>query len=153
MATMEKEQAAVTIPAAYLEDVRSALAAELKMDGGALSADQAELVAAVGARDTEFHRGDRDGALDSLSQDVRLLEQLCNATGDTKLTGEAGSLAHTLEATVRVLCGRLKGVCQYGPLPMGDVIELSSRLRWGADEAIRIYPELDHRPSDDEAVA
>ena len=151
MATMEKEQVAVTIPAAYLEDVRSALAKEIKMDGDALRADQAKLVAAVGARDIEFHPDDRDGAADSLSQDVRLLEQLHNATGDTKLTGEAGTLAHTLEATVRVLCGRLKGVCQYGPLPMRDVIELSSRLRWAADEAIRIYPEL--RPSDDEAVA
>jgi hypothetical protein len=155
MATKHAEQAAVTIPAAYLEDVRSALAEEIKMDGDALRADQAALVAAVGARDTEFHQSDRDGGVDTLSSDLRLLDQLRNATGDTKLTGEVGTLAHTLDATVRVLCGRLKNVCQYGPLPMGDVVELSARLRWGAGEAIRIYPGpgLDHRLSDDEAVA
>jgi hypothetical protein len=153
MATMDVEQAAVNIPTAYLEDVRSALAKEIKMDGDALRADQAKLVAAVGARDTEFHRGDRDGAVDSLSEDMRLLEQLRNATGDTKLTGDAGTLAHTLDATVRVLCRRLKDVCQYCPLPMGDVVELSARLRWAADEAIRIYPEFDHRLSDGKAVA
>jgi hypothetical protein len=153
MATKDAEQAAVTIPAAYLEDVRSALAKEIKFDGDALRADQAKLVAAVGTQKTEFHRGDRDSAVDSLSKDVRLFEQLHNATGDTKLTGDADSVVHTLQTTVRVLCGRLKDVCQYGPLPMGDVIELSARLRWGADEAIRICPELAHRLSGDEGVA
>jgi hypothetical protein len=153
MATMEEEQAAVTIPAAYLEDVRSALVEHIEMDADALRADHAAVVAAVGAQDAELHRSDREGAVDSLSKDLWLLEQLRGANSDTKLTGEAGTLSFTLEATVRVLNGRLKDVCQYGPLPMGDVVELSARLRWLAGEAIRIYPGLDHRLSDDEAVA
>jgi hypothetical protein len=154
MATMDVEPAAVNIPGAYLEDVRSALAKEIERDGAALRGDQVELVAAVGAQDIEFHRGDRDGAVDRLGKDLRLLEQLRGVTGEMKLTGDVDTLSHTLEATVHVLNGRLETVCQYAPLPMGDVIELSARLRWAADEAIRLCPDLAQRLADDDkAVA
>jgi hypothetical protein len=149
MATMDVEQAAVTIPAAYLDDVRSALVDEIESDTGALTSNQAALL----VDNVAFHRVDRDSSVKTLSEDLQMLGQLLDATGDTALHGQPYTLGHVFEMTVRVLCRRLKDVCQYGPLPMGDVVELSARLRWAADEAIRIYPELADRLSDDEAVA
>ena len=79
--------------------------------------------------------------------------RLLDATDDTKVTAEPGTLSYVLEQTARLLSRRLTDVCRYGPLPMGDVVELAARLRWAADEAIRIYPVLAHRLSDHEAVA
>jgi hypothetical protein len=144
------EQAAVTIPAAYLEDVRCALVEEIESDSGALTVDQAHLVAS-GRSGTG--RIDRDGAVGILSKDLQLLAQLLDATDDTQVTAEPATISETLQATVRVLGRRLSTACRYAPVPLGDVVELSARLRSAADEAIRLYSGLADRLSAEEAAA
>jgi hypothetical protein len=141
MATQNAEQAAVTIPAAYLEDVRSALVDEIDSDSDAIAVDQADLRESEIDR-LEMHQADRDAAVRMLSRDLQLLAQVLDATDDTTVTGDPSSIAEALQATVRVLSRRLNDLCGYGPLPLGDVPELAARLRWAADEAIRIEPEL-----------
>ena len=152
MATKDTDQAVVTIPAEYLEDVRSALIDTIESDSGMLTVNQAAVVKSKADR-VETHLEDRDTGVDILARDLRLLEQLRHATGNTKLTGDVDTLSQTLQQMVRMLGRRLTHVSQYAPVPLGDVRELSARLRWAADEAIRIYPELADRLLAHEAVA
>jgi hypothetical protein len=138
MATKEAKRVTVTIPAAYLKDARIAVIAEIKDDGGALHAHQDVLA-----------RADRPSDVKILSRNLGLLEQLLDATGDTKVTAVSDNTSNPvcemLQKVVEVLSDRLKDVCQYGPLPMGDALDIAARLRWAADEAIRLEPSLDHR--------
>jgi hypothetical protein len=152
MATKDEDRGTIRIPAAYLEDVRCALVDEIDSDSGALAVNQAALVESKADR-VEMHLADRDASVETLARDLRLLAQLRDATGDTKVTGDVDTLTHTLEAMVRILGRRLTDVCQYGPIPLGDVLELTARLRWAANEAIRLEPGLAHRLSDEKAVA
>jgi hypothetical protein len=128
----------VTIPAAYLEDLRSALVATVSSASDAVRTDHEDVLRGFGPED-------RAAAVRCLREDMHVLDQLLDATSDTKLHGEPEVLSHALEETVRVLAVRLTEVSGYAPIPMGDVLEVSDRLRWAAAEAVRIYPELDHR--------
>jgi hypothetical protein len=89
-----------------------------------------------------------------LQRSLRLLDPLLNASGDVQITGEqditSSPLVHMLEAQIRLLIERLCSAAQYGPMPMGDVLDLAVELRWAAEEAIRIDPALEHRLSPDE---
>jgi hypothetical protein len=89
-----------------------------------------------------------------LQRSLRLLDPLLNASGDVQITGEqditSSPLVHMLEAQIRLLIERLRSAAQYGPMPMGDVLDLAAELRWAAEEAIRIDPALEHRLSPDE---
>jgi hypothetical protein len=44
-----------------------------------------------------------------------------------------------------VLSKRLKRVSDFSPVPMGDVLDIAERLRWAAEEAIRVSPGLAER--------
>jgi hypothetical protein len=114
---MNVEPAALTIPAAYLEDVHYAL---------------------DGAIDTEI---DVDRGLSKGLQ--LLLDQLLDAADTTKVTAEPDTISAMLREIVLVLSGRITGACESDPFPTGDVVELAERLRWAAVEAIRINPGLD----------
>jgi hypothetical protein len=135
---------AITIPADYLEDCRSALLEEIASDSHALRSASPN---------------DQRSSAVILSRSTRLLDPLLKATGDTKLTSEhaitSSPLVHMLEAMIRSLLPRLSNAARYGPMPMGDVADLAAKLRWAAEEAIRIDPEVAIRlTSDDlEAVA
>ena len=144
MAITDVQLATLTIPAAYVEDVRSALVDEIENDSDALTVNQAALAESRADR-LEMHLADRDASVGILARDLRLLEQLRDVSGETDISGDVDTLAHTLEAVVRVLGRRLTDVCQYGPIPMGDVVDIAARLRWAAEEAIRADPGLDHR--------
>jgi hypothetical protein len=89
-----------------------------------------------------------------LRRSLRLLDPLLNATGDVQITAEqdnmSSPLVHMLEAQIRLIIERLRSAAQYGPIPMGDVLDLAAQLRWAAEEAIRIDPTLEHRLSPNE---
>lgn len=60
-----------------------------------------------------------------------------------------------LEALVQQLEGRLSEAAQYGPVPMGDVLDIAAELRWAAEETVRMNPALETRltPRERKAVA
>ncbi len=76
---------------------------------------------------------------------MTLLDQILHASGDTTVKGEGSDISFILEKMVRLLSVRLDDAKQYGPINMGAVLDLASRLRWAAEEAIRIDPRLDER--------
>ena len=132
MATMNVEPAAVTIPAAYLEDVRCALAEQI---------------------DVEIDLEQDGSTMGHLSDDLQLLtDQLLDAADDTKVTAEPDTISAMLRATMIVLNRRITGECESAPFSTGDVVELAERLRWAAVEAIRIDPRPARR-LDGEAAA
>lgn len=130
------ETVEIKIPAAYLEDVRSALIAEIVSVSDALRVNQDSLISGQSNGDRE----DRAYAAGWLRNDVRLLDQLLDASGDTKVTAERNTVTEALQALVRVLVDRLGHQCEYAPIGMGSVLELSAAVRWAAEEAIRIEP-------------
>lgn len=129
-ANVELSDATITVPAAYLEDARVALVGEIEIDGTVLRAADAQ--------------EDREASARILQRDLRLLEELLHATGDITVTAEhdrvSSPLTGMLDGMVRVLSERLRDVAEYGPIPMGDVLDVAARLRWVAEEAIRIDP-------------
>jgi hypothetical protein len=144
MGIIDAQSAAITIPADFLEDVRSALVAELDRDSDALRTDQAALLSSGKDRSESWAkatRADRDLAVRLLRNDLRTLDELLDATGDTKVTADRDTLFHALEAMGRLLTERLRVEMGYGPLDMGNVLDLADRLRWTAEQAIRIYPD------------
>ena len=96
---------AIAIPADYLEDVRTALIAEIENDGNALQTDQ-EAVRS-GSSSEDVGRADRASAARLLRNDVRLLDQLLDAGGQTRVSAEPETLHEVLQAMVRVLSSRL----------------------------------------------
>jgi hypothetical protein len=139
---MTTNLATITIPAGYLEDARSGALTEIADDTKALRAAAAQ---------------DRESSALILRRDVRLLDPLLEATGDTKLSAEhdntSSPLVHLLEAMIRSLIVQLDDVARYGPIPMGDVIDISAELHWAAEEAIRINPGMATRLTSDERKA
>jgi hypothetical protein len=120
MATAVPSQVAMTIPADYVEDVRTALIEEIEEDGNFLQTSQEQ---------------DRTDTARLLRNDVRLLDQLLDASGQTKVSAEPDTLAEVLQAIVRVLSSRLVAECEYSPITMAAVLDLASRLRWAAQES------------------
>jgi hypothetical protein len=144
MASQNEQPVKVTIPAEYLEDMRAALVAQIDNDSDSLQVNQAAMA------DMLSRVEDRDASVRCLQEDLELLDQLLNASEGLEVTGPSGVVIGALEEMVRMLRGRLADACVYGPVPMGDVIDTSTRLRWAADEAIRLCPALAHRLSDSE---
>jgi FAD/FMN-containing dehydrogenase len=138
----------VTIPSEYLEDVRAALVAQIDNDSDSLQVNQA----ASAEKDT-WCVEDRDASARCIREDLELLDQLLKASEKLEVTAPSGVLIGALEQMVWKLRDRLAGACVYGPVPMGDVVDVSTRLRWAADEAIRLCPALAHRLSDSEKKA
>jgi hypothetical protein len=143
MATIRSSQATVTIPAAYLEDARTALVTEIADDSKSLQG-----------------RTERDDCASSaliLRRDLRVLDEVLGATDDVKLTAEhdrtSSPLLHLLEEMVRQLVKRLHNTAQYGPIPMGELLDLTEQVRWAAREAIRIEPAVGNRLTVDERKA
>jgi hypothetical protein len=132
----------ITIPADYLEDVRTAVIAEIENDGNALRSANAE---------------DRRSSELILRRSTQLLKPLLEATGGVELQAEqdttSSPLVHALEALVRMLSERLRAAAQYGPIPMGDVADLAAEMRWAAEEAIRIDPGMATRLTWDDGRA
>jgi hypothetical protein len=135
-----REPATITIPAECLEDVRSALVAEIDNDSDAIRSDHQDVLNGV-----KFGAEDRAAAMRILRADVHLIDQVLDATAETKLTGDRDAILHALEATIRVLAGRITDQCVYAPIPVGAVLELAERLRWAGEEAVRIEPGIDER--------
>jgi hypothetical protein len=141
MATITEVQssASVLIPAGYLEDARRAVLAEIHNDSSALKDDDAI---------------DRESSASILRRDMRLLDQILGATEDTTVESEQDGtstpVVEMLEEIIKVLSKRLQRTSDYGPLPMGDVLDIAERLRWAAEEAIRVEPGINQRLSVDE---
>ncbi len=138
MASNETEPAVITVPADYLEDVRSALVAEIKQDGEMLSDNQEDAVR-LSSVPPEV---DRDASVEHLRRDIRALEQLLAATEDTELLTDRGTGFHALERMCRLLTDRLAAEMNYGPLDMLAVLTTVTRLEWAAKQAMAIYPQL-----------
>jgi hypothetical protein len=149
MATMQhsNRRSAITIPADYLEDVRSAIIEEVTQDIGAVRSDHEEVLEAIGEDRTANRRSDRVAAVRILREDMRLLDDLVDADCDTTVSGSRDAIGHVLQATVRVLSSRLADVCVYAPIDTAAVLELTGRLRWAAEETARVESD------DSEAVA
>jgi len=129
------ESAEITIPADYLEDVRTALAAELVNGSNALRTDQEAVV----SESSEVHREDRDAAARLLGNDVRLLDRLLNVGVETTVSAERQTLHGALEAMVRLLSARLVEEAGYAPIDLDAVLGLAERLRWAGEEGNGIY--------------
>lgn len=77
--TAAQPSVSVTVPAEYLEDVRSAIIAEIQDDAAALSTDQASVVDAMPGN-KDVGRADRAGSHRRLHEDLDLLDHLLDAT-------------------------------------------------------------------------
>jgi 5-methylcytosine-specific restriction endonuclease McrBC regulatory subunit McrC len=129
------EPVRLTIPFDYLEDCRSALVAEIRDKGEQLFREEPD---------------ERDSTARMLERDMALLQQVLAAAEDTTVEAEQGDLLSSpipdmLEVMIRLLSKRLERVCVYGPMPMGDVLDIAEQLRWAASEATRLCPGLEHR--------
>jgi hypothetical protein len=131
--------AALTIPAAYLEDARSALIREIQTDSVWISEQQPGVL----KRDDDTARDNRASAVHELRNSLRLLDQLLDGNTDTEASADPKTLSGTLQAMAGVLTKQLRGQTQLAPINMGAVRELADRLRWSAEQAIRIEPTLD----------
>jgi hypothetical protein len=140
MAIIDEQSATITVPADYLEEMRSAVVAELHNDGNMLRTNQAELVSSRNDQ-LDVARADRESAVRLVRDDVALLDQLLAATENATVTATRATLFHALEAMGRLLVERLQEKCDYAPLDMTAVLDLASRLGWSAEQALRIYPE------------
>jgi hypothetical protein len=127
---------AITIPADYLEDVRTALIVEIENDGNALQTNQEAVTSS--SRKEDLGREDRASSVRLLRNDVRLLDQLLDASGQTKVSADWETLTEVLQAMVRVLSSRLVDECGYAPVDMVAVLDLAGRLRWAARESAGI---------------
>lgn len=137
MATSSEQSTAITVPADYLDDIRSALVAEIHDDSEMLQTNQVALEESGGSH-PEMHLADRDSSLGLLRTDVEMLNQLFGVSGGVTLTADPGSLDSVLERMARLLIGRLGDECEYAPIKMDAVLALVGRLRWAAEEADRL---------------
>jgi hypothetical protein len=124
---------AMTIPADYVEDVRTAVIAEIEEDGNFLQTGQEQ---------------DRADTMRLLRNDVRLLDQLLDASGQTSVTSSSETLSEVLQAMVRLLSSRLVDACGYAPVDMAAVLNVARRLQWAAEE----FPDLPFERDDSEAA-
>ncbi len=131
-----RQDAEITIPAAYLEDARSALT----MDINALR-DYETANVPSGPTGPE----DRARALRLLANEITLLKHLHAVCGDTEVTAESDTITKALQATVRVLADQLGAIAEGTPIDMGTVLEVAACLRWAAENAIQLDPDLDER--------
>ncbi len=124
----------IKIPAPYLEDARKAAAIELILD-------------AEGIRDGDL--ADRANNAEILERNVRVYQQLSAADADVTISAERDTLSspleHLLDQIVRVTAKRLNDAKDYGPVPMGTIMDIADELRWAAAEAVRIWPGADYR--------
>ena len=138
MATISSEQGQsieIVIPAAYLEDARKALSIEIALDAESIADDDPL---------------ERQSTVEILQRDVRLQQQIAAAEGDVTVSAEqdrvSSPIVHMLDQIVRVVAKRLDDAKEYGPVPMGTILDIAGELRWAANEAIRIAPsEFDWR--------
>jgi DNA-binding PucR family transcriptional regulator len=134
MATISSEPVKITIPAAYLEDARKALAREIASDAESFGHDDV-LEQASNA--------------EILQRSLRLHQQVVNASTAVTVTAErdhiSSPIEHMLDEIVRIVAGRLDEAKVYGPVPMGTIRDIADELRWVATEAIRVEPSLDQR--------
>jgi hypothetical protein len=136
-ATQDSTQSVeIKIPAEYLEDVRTALIAEIEHDSNALETNQEALTSST--RNEDVGRADRDSSVRLLRADVRLLDQLLDASGETKVSADWATLHEGLQSMVRVLSSRLVDECGFAPVDMEAVLELADRLRWAAEQSAAI---------------
>lgn len=134
----------LVVPAEYLEDVRTALVAEIRSDSGMLKTNQASMVESASAARVGIsasYAEDRDGAVTILRQDLGMLERLIGEREDVELVANPDALFHVLEALARVLKGQLDDACDYSPVDLGWVERIAERLAWAAVESRRLFPE------------
>jgi hypothetical protein len=137
-ATQDSTQSVeIKIPAEYLEDVRTALIAEIENDSNALETNQEALTSSTRSNE-DVGRADRDSSVRLLRADVRLLDQLLDASGETKVSADWATLHEGLQSMVRVLSSRLVDECGFAPVDMEAVLELADRLRWAAEQSAAI---------------
>lgn len=141
MATNSNSRATLTVPARYLDDMRAAMVGEVVEDSGHLLDAQGRLT-----KDPDYSPEDRDASIDILRRSLCVLDALAEAGGEVTVDSEQDRrscpLAQGLHTLVRQLSGRLADAAQYEPVPMGEVLDIAERLRWAAQEAIRIEPSV-----------
>ena len=129
--------ATLTVPAAYLEDARSAVVAGIVSDGDMLRTNHQSVLEGRFGGMTE----DRTSAAATLHRDMRLLDQIVDADGEVTLEGDSGDLSFVLEEVVRLLAARLDEAKEYSPIDMAAVLNIAKQLRWAAEESSDLYQE------------
>lgn len=119
----------ITIPGAYLEDVRSAVTAELEDISKMLDVNQADVV----ARDTDAAREDRADAFRQVQAHAGLLERLLDADSDATIDLDPETLVGVVQAFTRVVGARLAGGLEYAPIDMRLLAETAERLKWASE--------------------
>jgi hypothetical protein len=148
---MNPPTATLAIPAAYVDDVRTATAYEISQATHAVFTElKAIREAGERGEDPAMHAADWRGAIRLLAQDGALLDQL-EAAGDGEdftASAEAATLAHIAEAMARkVIAPRIKGLLNFTPLDgklAAELRESIARLTWAVDNAAHLFdPDAD----------
>jgi hypothetical protein len=106
------EPVKVTIPAAYLEDVRTAIFALIKDDDYG----------------------------DNLVEDNDILAHLLDATADTTLSGNFGAVYYMLQNMLAALVEQVEHLAQTWGTDADAIPELRDRVGWASRESLRINP-------------
>jgi hypothetical protein len=135
VATAERD-VTLTIPAEYLDDFRCAVVHDIGQDADWVCGQHKELVDGIDSGKGEgVHRDDLDGAVRSLREMVRLLDQLPDEDVEVSVSAETSALRFALDAMGRQLTKRIAGLYGYGPALVEPVPGLLERLRWAAVQA------------------
>lgn len=143
MASSEKESAVITVPADYIEDMRSALVAELYTDADMLQVNQADAARRGGGiEDADVVDADVEATVNHVRKDLRALEFLLSAEpGDREILTDRGTGFHALERMCRLLSDRLTEHLRYTPLDVLAVLAIAKRLEWATTQAMTIDPQ------------
>jgi hypothetical protein len=141
VSTPQQQIVTITIPAAYMDDFRSAVVREIEHDGEWARGQHKEKVDAIDSGDQELgelRRQDEAGALRSLREDVTLLLQLPDVEDvdrEVSVSVERSALRHVLDEMGGQLAARITRLYVYGPALVEQVPALLESLRWSAVQA------------------
>jgi hypothetical protein len=138
VSTPQQQLVTITIPAEYMDDVRSAVVGEIESTAVWVRGEHKEMVDAIddgNQKLAELRRQDEAGAIRSLREDVKLLLQLPDADAEVSVSAEWSALFHVLEKMGHQLSTRIAGLYDYGPALVEQVPLLLESLRWSAVQA------------------
>lgn len=132
----------VTIPAAHLEDFRTALANEIRSDSEMVHRNQQDVL-----KGSYSGREDLASAVRYLQADTRLLDRVLGVDDTTTVEGDEGAVVHVLHGVIRVLSDRMAMLAEYEPVELDKVLGILDALRWATTEANRIEVQEGARPT------
>ena len=128
-----RQRVTLTIPAAYIDDFRVGLLADLKSDTEGFGVEHANMLDAKPDR-RAMCREDRDGRIPAIRDSFELLAQLPDDDREATISGTVEAFRFALEDAGRQLTACVRDQFQYCPVPVEDVLPLLDRLRWTIEQ-------------------